>query len=75
MRINERKRKYRQKTGHKSPGLDPVDRGHDQYAESGHPFAIHPRATEEAAKTSASAGVPIAQLMLDGAVMIEISIV
>ena len=33
-----------------------------------------PGATEEVAKTSASAGVPIPQLMLGGAIMMEISI-
>jgi hypothetical protein len=51
-----------------------VDRGHDQYAESGYPFAVYPRLSKELAQTAASTGASIPQLMLGGAIMMEISI-
>jgi hypothetical protein len=51
-----------------------MDRRHDQHAESRHPFAIHPWRDGGLAKTSTNAGISIPQLMLGGAIMMEVSI-
>ena len=58
-----------------SPELSyPVDRGHDQHAESGYPGIVHPWVPEEVAITSVSTGASIPQLMLGAAFIGQLAI-